>query len=319
MQYFRKVLIVILGLLILLLVLPYFIPLSKPKCVNQLKPYNNSHFCEIEGVMIHYRIWQESIETESKPWIFLVHGFSATTYSWEKSIEPLTESGFNVIAVDVPPFGYSDKNPRLNHSPDNRAVLLWHFLDSVQPNSSWNFVGHSMGGGIVTAMAILQPQRVEKVVLVDPSLFRKLKPERSLGQILVSLHPVERLFSVLGEIFFIKTEPVKKLLYTAYQKQPTAEQTEAYLRGLQVPGTARGIVAAFSKAKPSHKLSIEDFKSTAIAIWGDNDTWIPFERMKSITDSLDNVSVHIIENSGHVPQETDPEIFNSILLSFLLQ
>ena len=318
MQYFRKVLILTLGLLLLVLVFPYLVPLSKPHYKIQQKPYDNSHFCEIEGVQIHYRIWLDSIETERKPWILLVHGFSASTYSWENSVEPLTESGFNVIAVDVPPFGYSDKNPRLNHSPDNRAVLLWNFLDSIQPNASWNLVGHSMGGGIVTAMAILHPQRVEKVVLVDPSLFRNLKSERSFSQLLVSFHPVERLFSVLGERFFIKTKPVDKLLYTAYQKQPTAEQTEAYLRGLQVQGTAQGIVAAFSKAKPSQELSIKDFKNTAIAIWGDNDTWIPYERMKPITDSLDNVSVHIIENSGHVPQETDSKIFNSILLNFLL-
>lgn len=98
-----------------------------------------------------------------------------------------------------------------------------------------------------------------------------------------------------------------------------SKQVNAYLTGLKVPGTARRIVSAFSRSNPTHKLSIKDFLTPAIAIWGENDAWIPYERMKPLTDELDNVTVVIIKDTGHVPHETDPDLFNRLVLGFLLQ
>ena len=124
------------------------------------KPFFNSKFIEIDKMMLHYRIWPASGSADTLPWVFMVHGMGGSTWSWEKNAPFLSAEGYNVVAVDVPPFGYSSKNPDFNQSADSRARLFWDFLERIHPGSVWNLVGHSMGGGIVQAMAIINPDKV---------------------------------------------------------------------------------------------------------------------------------------------------------------
>ena len=122
-----------------------FASCNKQPTLSKEFPYNNSQYVLVDGVTLHYRTWIND-STNLKPWILLVHGFSGSTYTWNKNIDTLVSAGYNVVAVDVPPFGYSDKNRRTNQSVDSRANLLWHFTKEICQNERWILFGHSMGG-----------------------------------------------------------------------------------------------------------------------------------------------------------------------------
>ncbi len=47
----------------------------------------------------------------------MVHGFAGSTYWWQTSAFYLSRYGFTVIAIDVPPFGFSDKTEKLIFQP----------------------------------------------------------------------------------------------------------------------------------------------------------------------------------------------------------
>ncbi len=282
-------------------------------------PFDNSQFINVEGVNLHYRAWVLDEDPDKKPWIMMIHGFAGSTYMWQKSIKSLNDAGFNVVAVDVPPFGYSDKSRRINHSVDNRAKLLWSFASCINPNNQWVLFGHSMSGGIVEAMAILQPQRVDRVVFVAPALFSHLQPERSIKQRVIAFPPFEWILGGLGKVIFIRPKRIEKLLESAYGQKGSSEDVMAYYTPLKQKGMARAILSAYSRAKPSNTLNITDFKSEALAIWGENDTWVPFERIKPYTEAMDNLSIVIIKDTGHSLMETDAELFNRIVLEYLLE
>ncbi len=301
---------------ILLMIVASFSGFSRAD--NTASPYSNSKFIEIDGFKIHYRTWLHNDSLNSqKPWILLVHGFAGSTYSWEKNVKSLNNQGYNIVALDVPPFGYSHKDREFNHAVDNRADFLWKFLEEIKPDKQWHLFGHSMGGGIVVAMAILQPKKVKKVVFVAPALFNKVNPGRSLKQRLLAFSPIEWTMAKIGKLFLIRESRIEKMLETVYGRPGTSEDVTAYYNPLKQRGMARAIISASTRANPKQTLSIADFKSEALAVWGTNDTWVPFVEMKPYADKMDNLSIVLIKNTGHNPMETDSKLFNRLVSEFL--
>ncbi|PKP36366.1 MAG: hypothetical protein CVT98_08125 [Bacteroidetes bacterium HGW-Bacteroidetes-15] len=283
--------------------------------ITPSKPFDNSEFLTVDGVKIHFRVWKSLTENDN-PWILLVHGFSGSTYSWNKNIEALSTSGYNIVAVDVPPFSYSDKSTKLNHSVDNRAELLLKFTHELNADTKWHLFGHSMGGGIVAAMAILKPEIVDKVVFVAPALFGKLEPGRSFRQKLIAFSPIEWTLAGIGKIFLIRESRIEKLIESAYGQKSSPEDVLGYFTPLNQNGMARAIISSFSKSNPTRSLDINDFNSPALAIWGANDSWVPYHSMKGYTDKMENLTIVIIKETGHNPMETDTELFNKIVLEY---
>jgi pimeloyl-ACP methyl ester carboxylesterase len=99
--------------------------------------------------------------------VVLLHGKNFSASYWEPTIRLLTEHGYRVIAPDQIGFGKSSKPPAYQYSfqqlaENTRAVLDAAGLGQV------SVVGHSMGGMLATRFALMHPERVEKLVLVNP-------------------------------------------------------------------------------------------------------------------------------------------------------
>ncbi len=301
----------------LILIIPYIIPLSESQAQNTELPFTNSQFAEIDGMWIHYRKWTPKPEKQKNEWILFVHGLGGSTYSWENNTQFFCDEGYSIIAVDVPPFGYSDRDPDFNHSPDNRANLLWKFANFINPNVTWNLIGHSMGGGIVEAMAILKPEKTNSVVFVDPALFISLKKEFSFAQLILRFPPCERLFAVVGERIFITKKQISKMLLSAFGREATPAEADAYYKALSQPGTALAFIRLFTKAKVVSEMNIDQLKVPAMGIWGSEDTWVPYDGYKTSLEKFPNIQIKIIQNAHHCPMETHSSEFNQTALSFL--
>lgn len=75
--------------------------------------------------------------------------------------------------------------------------------------SSMDSFGHSMGGAIVQAMAIIESGRVHRVVFVAPALFNCLKKsKRTLSQRLITFWPVEHSLAIFGNLFLIRPKRI---------------------------------------------------------------------------------------------------------------
>lgn len=312
----KKIGISFLVFIALIFIIPYLIPLSQSQAKGTSLPFKNSHIKEIDGIWIHYRIWIPN-ELKHPDWVLMVHGLGGSTYSWENNTQILCDSGYTVIAVDVPPFGYSDRDPDFNHSPDNRASLLWSFANSLNNNVKWNLIGHSMGGGIVEAMAISKPEKTKSVIFVDPALFKSLKKEFSITQFVLKFPPLERLFSVVGEYFFITKKQITKMLFSAFGRQPTSSEVDEYYKALSQDGTAKAFIRLFTNSKVINEMNIDQLTSPALAIWGDNDTWVPYDGYKSLLSNRTNIKIKIIKGAFHCPMETHSNEFNEIIIDFL--
>ena len=102
--------------------------------------------------------------------IIFIHGLGSYLPAWQKNIEVLKED-YRCIAVDLPGYGKSSKNPHSGMMTFYADVMA-QFMDNLGVEKAV-FAGHSMGGQISMVMALEHPQKVEKLVLVSPAGFER--------------------------------------------------------------------------------------------------------------------------------------------------
>ncbi|MEO0471940.1 MAG: alpha/beta fold hydrolase [Bacteroidota bacterium] len=121
-------------------------------------PFSNSHFTHIASLRVHYREWPPIGPEQGR--ILLIHGFCCNTFSWRNNVQRLQEAGLRVVAIDLPPFGFSDRRSRINHSPSLQAQLSWRLLDQIDSlRQPWLLMGHSMGAAVAGAMSVDRPKQ----------------------------------------------------------------------------------------------------------------------------------------------------------------
>ncbi len=97
----------------------------------------------------------------------LMHGKNFGGYAWYDTIEALTFEGYRVIVPDQIGFGKSDKPEHLQYSFQLLARTTDDLLRSLGIGKV-DLIGHSMGGMLATRFALMYPQTVGKLVLVNP-------------------------------------------------------------------------------------------------------------------------------------------------------
>lgn len=99
--------------------------------------------------------------------VVLMHGKNFNGAYWKTTAEALRNEGFRVVIPDQIGFGKSSKPQQLQYSfhglAHNTQALLRHLkIDRAA------VVGHSMGGMLASRFALMYPQLVSKLVLVNP-------------------------------------------------------------------------------------------------------------------------------------------------------
>ena len=96
--------------------------------------------------------------------IVLIHCYSCAINWWD-GVMPLLDKAHRVIAVDLLGHGGSEK-PDSGYSIPNQADLVAQALGRLGVKNAI-VVGHSLGGGVATALAEQSPELVSKLVIID--------------------------------------------------------------------------------------------------------------------------------------------------------
>jgi pimeloyl-ACP methyl ester carboxylesterase len=99
--------------------------------------------------------------------VVLLHGKNFCAATWDETARGLTGAGFRVIAPDQIGFCKSSKPAGYQYSFHTMAELTRGLLDRAGAGKVV-LVGHSTGGILATRFALLHPDRVSRLVLVNP-------------------------------------------------------------------------------------------------------------------------------------------------------
>jgi pimeloyl-ACP methyl ester carboxylesterase len=99
--------------------------------------------------------------------VVLLHGKNFCSATWDQTARGLTDAGFRVIEPDQVGFCKSSKPAGYQYSFYSMAELTRELLDRAGTGKVV-LVGHSTGGILAARFALLHPERVSRLVLVNP-------------------------------------------------------------------------------------------------------------------------------------------------------
>ena len=99
--------------------------------------------------------------------IVLLHGKNFCGATWDTSIKALSDAGYRVIAPDQIGFCTSSKPDNYQYSFQQLATNTQQLLKALGIQKA-TLLGHSTGGMLATRYALLYPDQVEQLALVNP-------------------------------------------------------------------------------------------------------------------------------------------------------
>ena len=117
--------------------------------------------------------------------VLLLHGKNFSAAYWESTIRALLSRGFRVVAPDQIGFGKSSKPAAYQFTFHALARNTRALLEAINIEKV-SVLGHSMGGMLAARFALLYPETVEKLVLVNPiglEDWKTVVPYRSVDEL----------------------------------------------------------------------------------------------------------------------------------------
>lgn len=302
------------ALLLLILVIPYLIPLGRDRTEVPVEDLmgENGRFLDIDGVRIYV---EEHIPDRPGETIVFIHGFGGSTFSWRHNASFFADQGYRVVSLDMKGFGLSHKDFRSDYSHPSQAELVAKVLAELGVEQAY-IVGHSMGTSVMLHFAHLYPEKVLGLVSVAGAVSVQGRPFH-LGALL-RFPPFRR----AGEVFLTRytaRERVRPILESAYYEDLVTEGVlDGYYNRIVSGQWSQSLLAM---TRDMHRNTItfglEDLAFPMLILWGEHDTWVSWTAIDEWRDRIPSAESHVMPDAGHLPMEENPELFNSAVLAFL--
>jgi pimeloyl-ACP methyl ester carboxylesterase len=263
----------------------------------------------IDTINVYYESYVE--EGREKPTIILIHGFLSSIFSFRK-LMPLLTDHYHVYAIDLPPFGKSEKSKSFFYSFSTYSNLVASFCEK-QGISKVNIVGHSLGGQIALHVAIRYPELVEKLILLCSSGYIN-RPSRKM--LAASYIPF---FKWYMKRKIAETGIRGNLMNVVYDKKIVNEELElGYVEPFLDEAIFDALLVMYRKLE-DHLISNElgQISTEALLIWGKEDRVTPLSVGKKLHEDLPNSNLIVYEKAGHLIPEEIPEKITRDIKNYL--
>ena len=256
------------------------------------------------------------------PPVLLIHGTAGWSGFWREVSTHLAARGWRVIAVDVPPFGYSDRDPTARYGRPDQAKRLSEVLGAVAGERPVAVVAHSFGAGAGVELALRSPQQVARLVLVDPAL--GVPDAAPAGAGLVG---VPALAAPLTAATVTNPWALIPLLKTMLARKGSADRWYGTLRApMRRSGTTAGyaawlpaLFASDDGALGRTSAGLRSLKIPVALIWGEADTVTPIAQGEALAKLVRPASFLRLPGVGHIPHIEDPAAFTAALDQALMR
>lgn len=271
----------------------------------------HSHFVDVDGMQVHFQEFGD----KNDPTLLLLHGYTASTYVWHKVAPKFAERGFHVVAVDLIGHGYSEKPTWFDYSIASQARMILRLMNRLGIGKA-TLAGNSYGGAVASWLTLDNPERVEKLVLVDAVI-----NDRPMT------NPLMRVVSVpgVGETISPFLVDSKRFLrfrmfgtfHPANHHLITEERVNAILRPLKAANAHNSLLMTI-KNWDANRIEEDAYliDQPTLIVWGEGDTVTPLGNGEKLYDRILNSRFVVLKDCGHVPPEEKPELFTDLVTEF---
>ena len=261
----------------------------------------------IDGQPLHY------LDQGNGPAVLLGSSFLWDRAMWTPQIEALSQQ-YRVIVPELWGHGESGALPAHTQSLDDlarQALALLDHLDVAQVN----LVGLSVGGMWGARLALLAPERVNSLVLMDTHLGAEPEATRqyyfSLFKLIEDAGAIpEPLLDVIAPIFFRPTIDRESALYQGFRQALQGFSRERLLDSIVPLGRL-----IFSREDVLEQLPRLD-ADTTLVLCGEQDKPRPPAESREMAELI-GCGLILIPDAGHISALENPDFVNEALLTFL--
>jgi pimeloyl-ACP methyl ester carboxylesterase len=269
---------------------------------------------EVDGLPIRYLV------AGMGPPLVLLHGAGDNTLDWQW-VMPALAATHRVYAPDLP--GSPDSaRPAADYSPAFFERFVAAFVDALNIGRAM-FVGNSLGGFIALRLALSEPARVTALVLVDSAgLGRAVNPAFTsvnvpgLGEAAMPFWrtPIGAYQRAWGRTALLFAHSPGSVPHEWIAEQKRLALSPGYLEAhLNV---LRALVSPLGQREVLVDL-LPALEIPTLVMWGTRDRVFPQSQAREAVSRLQEGSLALIPNCGHMPHVECPDLFLAALGQFL--
>lgn len=253
--------------------------------------------------------------------VLLMHGSVGWSGLWRETLEALGGAGYRAIAFDLPPMGFSARDPVGDYGRVRQAqrVLALAEAMGIRPVMA----AHSFGAGPGVEAVMRKRGAFRALVVIDGAL--ALGGHEREGRLPWALRP-EWLRQVAISATVTNPLAIKPLLALFLHRKDRAN--DHYAEILLRPGAVAGTTAELARWLPALLVPPRDAQSTraeafraldmpTAIIWGREDTTTPLAQGVELQALIPGADLIVLDDVGHIPQIEDPALFNAALIAAL--
>ncbi|MBL7906840.1 MAG: alpha/beta hydrolase [Bacteroidales bacterium] len=289
---------------------------TKLSSMSELKYDFPVHYADLSnGIKLAYTDEGKGDET-----ILMIHGLGSYSPAWKKNIADLSKD-YRVIAIDLPGYGKSSKDPHSGLMSFYAGVVA-EFIQKLNLGKV-NLAGHSMGGQISMVLTLEKPELVKRLILVDPAGFEAFHAGQKnwFKDVMtpngVRLTTVEAIETNLASNFYRMPDDARFMIEDRIAMRDAAD-FELYC--VAVARSVHGMVDEAVLDK------IHNINVPTLIFFGENDMLIPNRYLNpGFTRKIAEKGAGLIRGSklvmvpecGHFMMFEKPEVFNQETRNFL--
>ncbi len=269
-----------------------------------------------DGLRVHYHAEGAEAEAKAKakakgrPAVVFLHGSGPGASGWSnfrRNYPRVAAAGFRAIVPDTLGYGHSSKPESAEYTLDFLVGALRRALDALGVERC-AVVGNSHGGAMAIGLALADPARVDKLLLMAPGgleereVYMKMPGIRAMMKAFLAEGPMTR--ESLRRVFELQLfDPALITDEILDERLEIAEtQPKRVLTSMQVPHLAP---------------SLAKLQCPVLALWGMNDQFCPWSGALAIAQHCKRSRVELISECGHWVMVEKVELFNRLCIDFL--
>jgi len=259
------------------------------------------------------------------PPVLLVHGAGAWSEIWRGTMDTLISRGFHVVAVDVPPFGFSERPANADYGDEAQGRRILAVAEALHLTGV-TLVGHSFGARPAMEAYFLDSLRFSRIVLVDAALGLDDQVVQSQRIALRTLLAIAPLRNALVAATLTNPSLTDRFLrkFVSDPAVVTSERVAMLRRPFGVEHTTAAVGAWLRPFMLTHERSLaslrplyEDIGVPMLILWGDSDQITPIAQGRDLAKLIPRAKFVELSGVGHFPPIEAPERVSAEMLAFL--
>ncbi|XP_057482103.1 alpha/beta hydrolase domain-containing protein VTE7 isoform X2 [Actinidia eriantha] len=289
-----------------------------PREVEQIKdPFARNLASRIERLPVQVSFLEGSImsscvkpmlQTNTSP-VILLHGFDSSCLEWRYALPLLEEAGLETWAMDILGWGFSDLERLPSCDVASKRDHLYQFWKSYIRRPML-LVGPSLGAAVAIDFAVNHPEAVEKLVLINASVYSE-----GTG----NMTKLPKAVAYAG-VYLLKSIPLRLyatfLAFNGLPLDTCLDWTNVGRLHCLLPWWEDATVAFMDTGGYNVSSVVEQVKQKTLIIWGEEDQIISNKLGVKLHCELPNSIIRQVPDCGHIPHVENPSFVAKLIMEF---